>query len=82
MTGAARDSPTLGARPLILSCPSMVSKLSHRIPPRRAAWRTSVLIRGHAGSIQCRDRTPVTIGNASFLLDHSGCHELLSESTS
>ena len=78
--GGARDSPTLGAHPLILSCPGMVSKLSRPIPPQRAARRTRVLIHGHTENRQCRDRMFVTVGDASFLLDHSGCRELPSGS--
>ena len=76
MADGARDSPTLGAHPLILSCPGVVNKLSRPILPRRAARRTRALIRGHTGSRQCRDRTSVTVGGMSFLLDRSGCREL------
>ena len=80
MACGARDSPTLGVCPLMMSCPSIVSKLSRPIPPRRAARRTRVLIRGHIGSRRRSDRTSVTIGDTSFLLDHSGCRELPSGS--
>ena len=80
MAGGARDSPMLGARPLILSFPGVVSKLSHPILPRRAARGTKVLIHSHTGSRWCSDRTSVTVYDASFLLDRSGCRELLSGS--
>ena len=80
MAGDARDSPMLGARLLILSCPSVVNKLSHPIPSRHMARQTRVLIHGYIGSRQCRDYMSITVGDASFLLDRSGCRELPSGS--
>ena len=74
------DRATLGICPLMMSCPGIVSKLSRPIPPRRAAWRTRVLIRGPTESRRRSDRTSITIGDVSFLLDRSGCRVLLSGS--
>ena len=74
------DRAMLGIYPLMMPCPGIVSKLSHPILLRRVARRTRVLIRGHIGSRRCRDRTSVIVGDASFLLDHSGCRELPSGS--
>ena len=74
------DRATLRVYPLMMPCPSIISELSHPILPRRAAWRTKVLIHGHTGSRRRSDRTSVTIGDASFLLDPSGCRELPSGS--
>ena len=72
------DTATLGVCPLMMPCPGIVSKLSRPIPLRRVAWRTRVLIHGHAGTRQRSDRTSVTVDDASFHLDRSGCRELLS----
>ena len=52
--------------------------MSHPAPG--AARRTRVLIRGHTGSRRRSDHTSVTVGDASFLLDRSGCRELPSGS--
>ena len=70
------DKATLGVCPLTMPCPCIVSGLSHPILPRRATWRTRVLINGHTVSRQHSDRTFVTVDDASFLLDRSGCREL------
>ena len=70
----------LGVCPLTMPCPGIVSELSHPIPPRRAVRRPRVLIHGHTGSKRRSDRMSVTVGDASFLQDHSGCRELPSGS--
>ena len=74
------DRAALSVCPLTLPCRGIVSELSSPIPPRRASRRTRVLICGHIGSRRRSDRTSVIVGDASFLLDHSGCRELPSGS--
>ena len=74
------DRAMLGVYPLMMPCPGIVSKLSCPISPRWAARRTRVLIHGPTRSRRRSDRTFLTVGDASFLLDHSGCCMLLSGS--
>ena len=78
MADGARDSSMLGACPLILigPCSGFVSKWSHPIPPQQAARWTRVLNRDPTGSKRLSDPISITVGDASFLLDCSGCREL------
>jgi hypothetical protein len=60
----------------MMPCSGFLSKWSRPIPPWRAARRTRVLIRDPTESIRRSDRSSVTVDDASFLLDRSGCRML------
>ena len=80
MADGARDSSMLGVYPMMTPCSSLISKWSRPILPQWVARWTRVLIHDPTGSERRSDRMSVTVEDASLLLDHSGCHMVLSRS--